>query len=55
MRTGTVTWQEINGVGTLVIRWDDGEDRETIEHDQPINAETDSEDTTSRRLNLVDD
>lgn len=38
---GTITWNEINGIGTLTLVWDSGE-RKTIKHDQPINAGTDS-------------
>jgi hypothetical protein len=44
MKTGTITWDEINGVGTLTLVWDSGGEHETIKHDQPINASTDSDD-----------
>ena len=43
MKTGQITWSEINGAGTLTLVWDDGT-RETVEHAQPIDAATDSHD-----------
>lgn len=39
--SGTITWNEINGIGTLTCDWEDGT-KETVGHDEPINAGTDS-------------
>tara|TARA_Y100000034_G_scaffold88503_1_gene106253 strand:+ start:317 stop:520 length:204 start_codon:yes stop_codon:yes gene_type:complete len=41
MKTGTITWDEVAGIGTITLTWDSGE-RETVEVSQPINAGFDS-------------
>lgn len=40
-RTGTITWDEINGIGVLTCEWSDGT-KETVEHPEPIHSGTDS-------------
>ena len=41
MKTGTITWDEIDGVGRLTLIWETGE-KETVEHAEPIKAGSDS-------------